>query len=105
MASPIQSATTPRQASFRHFASGTVVNTGCFHDISCLPGGEDVDLAQWEAGFTDCEGRFYDRQEAARLVGLSGRLESESYFAGAANPTLEAGHLEAWHKLQLRRAA
>jgi hypothetical protein len=81
------------------------VNTGCFHDISCLPGGEDVDLAQWEAGFTDCEGRFYDRQEAARLVGLSGRLESESYFAGAANPTLEAGHLEAWHKLQLRRAA
>ena len=105
MATPIQSATTPRQASFRHCASGAVVNTGCFHDISCLPGGEDVDLEQWEAGFTDCEGRFYNRQEAARLVGLSGQLESESYFAGAANPTLDAGYLEAWHKPQLRRAA
>jgi len=105
MATPTQSATTPRQASFRHFASGMIVNTGCFHDISCLAGGEDVDLEQWEAGFTDREGRFYNRQEAARLVGLCGRLESESYFAGVANPTLEAGYLEAWHKPQLRRAA
>jgi hypothetical protein len=104
MAPPIPHAT-PRQASFRHVASGAVVNTGCFHDINCLPGGEDVDLEQWEAGFTDAEGRFHDRAEAARLVGLCGRLESESYFAGAANPTLEAGHLEAWHKPRLRRAA
>ncbi len=95
----------PKQASFRHLASGAIVNTGCFHDICCLPGGEDADLDAWEAGFTDCEGRFYNRQEAARLVGLRGRLESESYFAGEANPTLEAGHLEAWKKPQLRRAA
>jgi hypothetical protein len=105
MADPIQSATTPRQASFRHFASGAIVNTGCFHDIGCLPGGEDDDLDQWEAGFTDCEGRFYNRREAAFLVGVCGRLESESYFAGAANPTLEAGQLEAWHRPELRRAA
>jgi hypothetical protein len=63
-----------------------------------------VDLDQWEAGFTGDDGRFYDRREAARLVGVHGRLESESYFAGEATPTLEAGHLEAWHKPQLRRA-
>jgi hypothetical protein len=105
MTTSTQSPASPRQASFRHHATGAVVNTGCFHDIGCLPGGEDVDLEQWEAGFTDREGRFYNRQEAARLVGVCGRLESESYFAGAANPTLEAGHLEAWRKPAFRRAA
>jgi hypothetical protein len=105
MATQIQSAATPRQACFRHLASGTIVNTGCFHDITRLPGGDDVDLDQWEAGFTDDDGRFYDRREAARLVGIHGRLESASYFAGDATPTLEAGHLEAWRKPLVRRAA
>ena len=95
----------PRQASFRHLSSGNIVNTGCCHDISRLPGGEAANLDDWEAGFTDCEGRFYNRQEAAQLVGVRGHLESESYFAGEANPTLEAGHHEAWKKPQLRRAA
>jgi hypothetical protein len=98
MATFIQTSTSLRQASFRHRSSGAIVSTGPFHDICCLPGGEDVDLSQWEAGFTDREGRFHDREEAARLVGARGRLESESYFAGAANPTLEAGRLEAWRK-------
>jgi hypothetical protein len=66
MATQTQHAATPRKASFRHRASGAIVNTGCFHDITCLPGGEDVDLDQWEAGFTDDDDRFYDRREAAR---------------------------------------
>ena len=105
MATETQSAATPRQASFRHLASGAIVNTGCFHDVTRLPGGEDVDLDQWEAGFTDDDGRFYDRREAARLVGVLGRLESESFFAGEVAPTLEAGHLEAWQRPRLRRAA
>jgi len=104
MATQEQSSRPPRQASFRHLASGAIVNTGCFHDITCLGGG-DVDLDQWEAGFTDSDGRFYSREEAARAVGLCGRLESESYLAGEENPTLEAGHLEAWRKAELRRAA
>ena len=103
MAAQTQRARTPRQASFRHVATGAVVNTGAFHDITCL--GDEVDLEAWEAGFTDGEGRFYNREEAARAVGLRGRLESESYFAGEADPTLEAGHLEAWRKPGLRRAA
>jgi hypothetical protein len=80
------------------------VNTGCFHDITCLGGG-DVDLDAWEAGFTDSGGRFYSREEAARAVGLRGRLESESYFAGEEDPTLEAGHLEAWRKEEVHAAA
>jgi hypothetical protein len=104
MATQVQSARIPRQASFRHLASGAIVNTGCFHDITCL-GGDDVDLDAWEAGFTDGDGRFYNREEAARAIGLCGRLESASYFAGEADPTLEAGHLEAWRKPQFRRAA
>jgi hypothetical protein len=105
MATATQNATTPSQASFRHLASGAIVNTGPFHDITRLPGGEYVELDEWEAGFTGEDGRFYTRHEAARLVGLRGQLESESYFAGEASPTLEAGHLEAWHKPRLRRAA
>jgi len=99
-----QTKRTPRQAAFRHLATGAIVNTGCFHDITRL-GGDDVDLDAWEAGFTDCAGRFYNREEAARAIGLCGRLESESYFAGEVTPTLEAGHVEAWHKPQFRRAA
>jgi hypothetical protein len=70
MATETQSAANPRQASFRHLASGAIVNTGCFHDVTRLPGGEDVDLDHWEAGFTDDDGRFYDRREAARLMGV-----------------------------------
>jgi hypothetical protein len=104
MATQAQTEWTPRQASFRHVASGTIVNTGCFHDITRL-GDDDVDLDLWEAGFTDDAGCFYSRVEAARAMGLCGRLESESYFAGEGDPTLEAGRLEAWHKPQLRRAA
>jgi hypothetical protein len=105
MGTSSRSAVTPKQASFRHVTSGFIVNTGAFHDIASLPGGEDVDLDLWEAGFTDCEGRFYNREEAARLVGLCGSLESESYFGGEANPTLEGGHLEAWRKPHFQRAA
>jgi hypothetical protein len=104
MATLEQRSRPPRQASFRHVASGAVVNTGCFHDITCL-GSDDVDLDEWEAGFTDSDGRFYSREEAARAVGLRGRLEAESYFAGEENPTLEAGRLEAWRKEGLRAAA
>jgi hypothetical protein len=59
------SATSPRQASFRHHASGLVVNTGCFHDITRLPGGPDVDPDEWEAGFTDRAGRFTTRRSHA----------------------------------------
>ncbi len=104
MASHDERGRVPRQASFRHLVSGLVVNTGCFHDISCLPG-DEPELDAWEAGFTDADGRFYDREEAARLVGVCGRLESESYFACEENPTLEAGRLESWRKPRLRRAA
>lgn len=94
-----------RQASFRHVASGAVVNTGAFHDIAHLPGGEEADVETWEAGFTDGDGRFYTRAEAALWIGLRGRLESKSYFAGEANPTLEAGGVESWRAPTFRRAA
>ena len=88
MATQERSSRPPRQASFRHLASGAIVNTGCFHDITCLGSG-DVDLDQWEAGFTDSDGRFYSREEAARAVGLCGRLESEGYPPGEGDPPLD----------------
>ena len=91
-------ATFCRQASFRHRDSGAVVETGAFHDILRLPGGEDADLEAWEAGFSGRDDRFYTRKEAARAVGLQGRLESRAYFAGEPDPVLEAGRLESWRQ-------
>ena len=92
--------TTWRQAAFRSSATGDVVVTGPFHDITLLPGGLDADLGDWEAGFTDACGRFMDRREAAADAGYEGRLEARAYFAGDSHPTLEAGHAESWRGLR-----
>jgi hypothetical protein len=92
--------TTFRQAAFRSCATGAVVVTGSFHDITLLPGGLEADLDDWQAGFTDASGRFMDRREAAALAGHEGRLESRAYFAGDPRPTLEAGHAESWRGLR-----
>lgn len=92
-----------RQAAFRSCRTGAVICTGCFHDISLLPGAEDADLDEWECGFTDAAGRFLDRREAAAAIGVRGSLESRSYFCGDPEPTLEAGHRESFERA--RRAA
>lgn len=89
---------TIRQAAFRSRRSGAVVCTGPFHDVGLLPGGEQADLDDWQAGFTDALGRFLSRSEAAEATGRCGRLEAVSYFAGDPNPTLEAGHRESWRR-------
>jgi hypothetical protein len=91
-----------KQAAFRQVSTGHVVRTGPFHDLSLLPDGEDANLDDWEAGFTDGCGSFFTRREAAAAIGVSGSLESRSYFAGDATPTLEAGHDQSWKH---RRAA
>ena len=36
-------------AAFRHQCSGQVVETGRFHDVSCLPAGEEAELGEWDA--------------------------------------------------------
>jgi hypothetical protein len=92
--------TTLREAAFRSCATGAVVVTGSFHDITLLPGGLDADLDEWQAGFTDAGGRFMDRREAAARAGHEGRLEARAYFAGDPRPTLEAGHPESWRGLR-----
>jgi len=89
-----------RQAAFRSGATGAVVVTGPCHDITCLPGGLEADLDEWQAGFTDASGRFMDRREAAAAAGHAGRLEARAYFAGDPNPTIEAGHAESWRELR-----
>jgi hypothetical protein len=90
----------PRQAAFRSSSTGDIVVTGCFHDITLLPGGLDADLDDWQAGFTDASGRFMDRGEAAAAAGFEGRLEARAYFAGDSSPMLEAGHAESWRALR-----
>lgn len=90
------------QAAFRQCSTGHVVRTGAFHDLFLLPDGEDANLDDWEAGFTDSCGSFFTRRDAAAAIGVSGSLESRSYFAGEATPTLEAGRNESWKD---RRAA
>ncbi len=89
-----------RQAAFRSHASGAVIATGSFHDITRLPGGLDADLDDWSAGFTDSSGRFLDRAEAAAACGGAGRLEARAFFAGEPDPTLEAGRRESWSGLR-----
>lgn len=97
------------QAAFRKCSTGHVVRTGAFHDLSLLPDGEDADLDDWEAGFTDSCGRFFTRREAAAAIGVSGSLESRSYVhrlrghAGehAALPhprTLDDEHRDSYHE-------
>jgi Arc/MetJ family transcription regulator len=49
------------EASFKNKETGEVVETGRFHDITKLPGGENADLEKWEAGFNDAQGKFYTR--------------------------------------------
>jgi hypothetical protein len=88
-----------REAAFRSRATGEVVETGPCHDITRLPGGIDADLDEWQAGFTDASGRFLDRRAAALAAGERGRLEARAYFAGEADPTLEAGRAESWRTL------
>ncbi len=94
-----------RRAAFRSCTTGAVVETGGWHDITCLPGGLDADLDEWEAGFTDAGGRFLDRSQAAAAAGRHGRLEARAYFAGEPDPTLEAGRRESWRERPRARAA
>lgn len=55
------------KAAFRH-PSGHVVVTGSFHDLNQLPR-EWIDSgAQYESGFVDPAGKFYNRKEAARAL-------------------------------------
>ncbi len=89
-----------RQAAFRNCRTGVVISTGAFHDIGRLPGGLDADLDEWTAGFTDVNGRFLERGEAAAAAGCAGRLEARAYFAGEPDPTLEAGRRESWSALR-----
>lgn len=89
-----------RCAAFRSCITGAVIVAGPCHDITCLPGGLDADLDEWQAGFTDTSGRFLDRAQAAAAAGLGGRLEARAYFAGAPDPTLEAGHRESWRDVR-----
>ena len=89
-----------RQAAFRSSRTGAVIMTGCFHDITCLPGGLEADLDEWTAGFSDACGRFLDRTEAAAVAGCRGHLEARAYFADEPDPTLEAGRRESWCRLR-----
>lgn len=50
------------KAAFRHPETGQVVPTGSFHDISQLP---EQTAYQYQSGFVDEDGRFYDRSAAA----------------------------------------
>lgn len=89
-----------RRAAFRSCITGAVVVTGAWHDITCLPGGLEADLDEWQAGFTDASGCFLDRAQAAAAAGCAGRLEARAYFGGEPDPTLEAGRCESWCKFR-----
>jgi 8-oxo-dGTP pyrophosphatase MutT (NUDIX family)/GNAT superfamily N-acetyltransferase len=81
-----------QQAGFRHRDTQKIYPTGPFHDILQLPGAEDSDLDQYDAGFIGNDGKFYTREEAAHLLKVKagrGGLESKGYFQGADDPTMQ----------------
>ena len=92
-----------RGTGFRHEHTGQVIETGPFHDTEQLP---NQDPFNWEAGFVDHQGRFYDRAEAAaKLKGFgfgdletpppefkedrADSLESAGYFGEQKDPTIQ----------------
>jgi len=82
-----------KSAGFRHIPTGQVHNTGNFHNVEELPGGSAAfNDAEWEAGFLDRDGRFYNRVEAAKEVGHQGHLEASRYQEDDPDPTLEGQH-------------
>jgi len=92
-----------KSPAFRHPGTGKVVATPVFHDSSVLAQKVGLDesderLDDWEAGYVDHAGNFYDREMAAAAVLKQGKvpqppqphlarldipgLESEQYVAG-----------------------
>lgn len=77
-----------RSPAFRHVKTGKVVESPVFHDAAVLPGEEDkVWTGQWEDGFVDHHGKFYNRHQAARAVGAPASredfgLETQAYLSG-----------------------
>jgi GNAT superfamily N-acetyltransferase len=58
-----------RGPAFRHFQTGQVMESPIFHDADILPAGE-YDQGLWEDGFVDHQGKFHNRAEAAKAVGV-----------------------------------
>jgi hypothetical protein len=62
------------QASFQNKETGEVINTGPFHDLSQLPGGTNAHASgKFTDGFTDQNGNFYTRDEAAKAMNVKGQ--------------------------------
>jgi GNAT superfamily N-acetyltransferase len=80
-----------RTPAFRHRKTGQVVESPVFHNPDYLPEGPNSQepYEDWEDGFVDHQDKFYNRDEAARAVGLTpahdthpGYLESQDYVEG-----------------------
>ena len=61
-----------KEAAFRG-KDGHVVGTGPFHDIDRIPTGFDIA----DEGFLGLDGNFYDRSQAAAMVGKEGEAEAK----------------------------
>jgi len=57
-----------KETAFRHFQTGQIAPSGPFHDADNIPADPDgfVITRDWEHGFLDHAGKFYNRQEAAQ---------------------------------------
>lgn len=71
-----------KEAAFK-CKDGTIVGTGSYHNLDLLPENSVVD----EEGFTDNNGNFLSREDAAKLVGQSDALRSEDLNKVQPTPT------------------
>lgn len=78
-----KSGTMMKSPAFRHNVSGQIVESPFFHNVENLPGGMDA-MDDWEDGFIDHSGKFYNRGEAAAAVNANTlSLESQDYAVNA----------------------
>lgn len=68
---------------FKHLPSGNVVKSPGFHDVDVLPGGEFT--PEWEDGYVDETGKFYNRHDAAKALGTT-HDTVDSFEIDPANP-------------------
>jgi hypothetical protein len=97
------------EAGFKHKTTNEIIGTGPTHLIRRLP--EDAVAGDWESGFITHDGKFFNREDAAKRVGLeevgdlhTGDLEEAGLSLGHAGdvrlPTASAESTqEAWNRL------
>lgn len=82
-----------KQAAFLG-TDGVVYETGPFHNIDEIP--SHIDIA--DEGFTDHQGRFFNRQQASALVNTHNVQSEQMFDQTKTQPEIDKIKQDAWDK-------